>query len=191
VESKSHRALHRDLGMLPTPTDCSSNSMRTYTSTGIAVPPWCALGRVAPLDGALSPIRQRRRTPRRHRRQTVDEPVCGAAVRLGRPGRCLRRTRGTAMEAAGPLRRDERRGGCGRPGEAGENIHLRHCRGCRTQRRAVRSRARFVGRDCRAGQPADLLSRSPRQSAGWVRWSSVKGMSSSAVRRSVRLRAPR
>jgi hypothetical protein len=44
VESKSHRALHRDLGMLPTPTDCSSNSMKTYTSTGIAVPPSMRLG---------------------------------------------------------------------------------------------------------------------------------------------------
>jgi hypothetical protein len=46
-----HRALHRDLGMSPTPTDCSSNSMRTYTSTGIAVPllmrlgPSCSPGR--------------------------------------------------------------------------------------------------------------------------------------------------
>ena len=49
------------------------------------------------------------------------KPVCGAAVRPGRPGRCLRRIRVTAMEAAGPLRRHEGRGGCGRPGEAGEN----------------------------------------------------------------------
>ena len=44
MESKSHRALHRDLGMLPTPTDCSSNSMRTYTSTGIAIPLLIRLG---------------------------------------------------------------------------------------------------------------------------------------------------
>jgi hypothetical protein len=61
---------------------------------------------------------------------------------------------------AGPLRRDEGRGGYGRPGEAGENIDLRHCGGCRAQRRALRSRARLGGRHCRVGRPADLLSKS-------------------------------